>query len=109
MLLSLSSTPSLFLFAEEHNGIAEDLTACHLPARVAELLSAYAKNPPNGSSSETAKQNQLALALCKILSQATEGTDNFPSFFFFFFFFFVDFYISCCRFRCRRKRNDGWG
>eukprot|EP00026_Physarum_polycephalum_P000300 Phypoly_transcript_00300.p1 GENE.Phypoly_transcript_00300~~Phypoly_transcript_00300.p1 ORF type:complete len:1780 (+),score=292.27 Phypoly_transcript_00300:209-5341(+) len=60
------------LVREEHNGIFEDLLACHLPARVAELLCAYAKQPPSGSSSDASKQHQLALALCKILSQATE-------------------------------------
>jgi hypothetical protein len=42
---------------------------------VAELITAYAKQPPTGSSSDSTKQQQLALALCKILSQATEGTN----------------------------------
>lgn len=61
------------LVREQHNGIFEDLLASHLPPKVAELLTTYAKSPPTGSSSEATKNHQFALALSKIMAQATEG------------------------------------
>ena len=97
--LTYCISPSYFSRVEEHNGIFEDLHACHLSARVVELLSAYAKHPPTGSTSETTKQHQLALALCKILSQATEGKSNI-------WFTFPLTYICC--FRCDSERNAWW-
>jgi hypothetical protein len=70
----------MFFVSEEHNGIFEDLLASNFLDSAIDILAAYVKNPPSvtstlSTSPELQQKNQLALSVCKILAQSTEGKE----------------------------------